>query len=287
MKKKIILSLLLVLLVIIVAFVLLFAIRSDYRFVLTEKLSSLSRSADVKGSDCDYIEISIDELKQLPSVTFNDSMYLINSEYVISDGYTPSISEYKDVKMSSTIISSYVLLAEAVKEKYNTSLYIISSYRTAEEQADIVDSKAEDVAASVGASEHQSGLALDVYVKGYSGSAFIKSEAGRFVNRDAYRFGFIIRYPFGKKSITGIRYEPWHIRYVGKPHAEIIYKNSLTLEEYILDFYEIGEFYEYDGYIISRQKLSQTVKIPKDFSKITVSEDNTGHIFITAKKADS
>ena len=49
----------------------------------------------------------------------------------------------------------------------------------------------------------------------------------------AYRFGFIIRYPEGKKSITDIEYEPWHIRYVGEKAAKYIYDNGITLEEYL------------------------------------------------------
>ena len=49
---------------------------------------------------------------------------------------------------------------------------------------------------------------------------------------NAYKYGFILRYPKGKEHITGFKYEPWHYRYVGKDVAKYIYENNLTLEEY-------------------------------------------------------
>ena len=283
-KKIAILSLICLLLFFIIIIVSLLAIKSDYRFIISEKLASLSRSADCEIVDIQYVERSLDDLYGDSSVKFDDSLLLINSSYMLSNEYVPDIVSYKDVLMSGTIVDSYVSLADSVMEKYGKSLYIISSYRTAEEQEDIVNQEEEDVAAKVGASEHQSGLALDVYVSGYSGKAFIKCEEGRYVNTHCYEYGFIIRYPYGEKSITGITYEPWHIRYVGYPHAELIYMNSLTLEEYITSFFKDNVFYEYDNYIISRQKESVTLMIPEDCKNIVISPDNTGYYIITAEK---
>ena len=80
---------------------------------------------------------------------------------------------------------------------------------------------------------------MDVYVSGCAGDAFARSAAGKFIEKDGWRYGFIVRYPSYGEDKTGIRYEPWHVRYVGSPHAEIIAKNSLTLEEYIKGL-EIG-----------------------------------------------
>lgn len=58
--------------------------------------------------------------------------------------------------------------------------------------------------------------------------------------KNCYRFGFIIRYPYGKKSVTGIEYEPWHIRYVGKEAAKYIHDNGITLEEYLQNNHKNG-----------------------------------------------
>ena len=127
-------------------------------------------------------------------------------------------------------------------------------------------------------SEHH-GLVLDVYVNGYAGSGFLKSEAGQYVNKNSWKYGFIIRYPLFKKHITGIRFEPWHIRYVGLPHSEIIYKEGLTLEEYISSL-EVGNYYKYKNYYISRQE-GDNLLIPYNLKEIVVSPDNTGCYIIT------
>ena len=55
----------------------------------------------------------------------------------------------------------------------------------------------------------------------------------KWLANNAYRFGFILRYPEGKEDITGYNYEPWHIRYVGKEAAKEIYNKGITLEEYL------------------------------------------------------
>ena len=62
---------------------------------------------------------------------------------------------------------------------------------------------------------------------------FGDTESGKWVADNAYRFGFIIRYPKDKESITGYEYEPWHVRYVGIKAATSIYKQHITLEQYI------------------------------------------------------
>lgn len=84
-----------------------------------------------------------------------------------------------------------------------------------------------------------------------------------------------------KKDVTGIEYEPWHIRYVGLPHSEIISREYETLEEYF-DSLECGKFYRYGGYIISRQK-GELVRVPEG-SETTVSSDNCGGWIITVKE---
>ncbi len=81
----------------------------------------------------------------------------------------------------------------------------------------------------------------------------------------------------------GEKFEPWHIRYVGKPHAAIIYNDRLTLEKYI-DSFETGEWYSADGYLISRQTVGESVTMPKAFGSAVISPDNTGCYIITVKQ---
>lgn len=158
------------------------------------------------------------------------------------------------------------------------NLFVMSHYRNEQEQKYLYEED-NNTAALPGASEHQTGLALDVYVKGYAGSGFLKSEAGQYVNKNSWKYGFIIRYPLFKKHITGIRFEPWHIRFVGLPHSEIIYKEGLTLEEYISSL-GVGNFYKYKNYYISRQEGDKLL-IPYHLKEVMLSPDNTGCYIIT------
>ncbi|MBN1891610.1 MAG: M15 family metallopeptidase [Clostridiales bacterium] len=219
-----------------------------------------------------------------PDITVNETLFLISNEYPVSEDREFSLECYKttDVLMNKAMIDDYARLSAAVTEETGDKLYVMSSYRSFDDQRALFEEDP-DIAAKPGASEHHSGLALDVYVYMFAGEGFIRSEAGRFVNEKCHEYGFIIRYPRGKERITGFSYEPWHIRYVGQPHARIIALSNLTLEEYIDKLGE-GDFYAYDGWIISRQ-VGPEIYIPQNATEITISEDNTGFYVITAKTA--
>ena len=230
-------------------------------------------------------QYTLDELYGDGRVTFDQSLMLVNTEYMLDQGFEPQLSEYKSttVYMNDCMLDAYARLSASVTEKTGKKLYVSSDFRTADEQKALYD--ADPLTATLpGASEHQTGLALDVYVAYYAGDAFIKSPAGRFVNSNSWKYGFIIRYPSYAEDVTGIRYEPWHVRYVGHPHAKIIYNNHTTLEEYIASF-EVGEWYEAEGYLISRQALTDggTLCLPRDFESCVISPDNTGHYIVTVK----
>ena len=62
---------------------------------------------------------------------------------------------------------------------------------------------------------------------------FGETEAGKWLMENAHKYGFILRFPEGKENITGYMYESWHYRYVGEKHAEAVYKQNVTLEEYL------------------------------------------------------
>lgn len=96
--------------------------------------------------------------------------------------------------------------------------------------------KAEEVAAQAiaypGQSEHQSGLCLDMHNLAAAGQDFGATPDGKWLAENAHYFGFILRYPKDKTEITGIQFEPWHFRYVGRYHATKMYDLNLCLEEY-------------------------------------------------------
>lgn len=210
---------------------------------------------------------------------FDDSLMLINKDFPVPENYTPALSGYKGVYINDYALEAYKNLSASVKNRFGSSLYVMSAFRTAEEQALIIES-GNEYAASVDSSEHLTGLALDVYVKYHAGMGFLDSEEGQFVNSFCHEYGFIIRYPDYGEEITKIPYEPWHLRYVGLPHSEIIMENKLTLEEYINSFVP-GTYYFYGDYIIVKQ--SDLNSIPAGISEIIISPDNTGYYIITGK----
>ncbi|MOA08523.1 D-alanyl-D-alanine carboxypeptidase [compost metagenome] len=120
----------------------------------------------------------------------------------------------------------------------------VSAYRSHKKQKALFESyvkkdgleKAQTYSAFPGTSEHETGLAIDV--AGADGKCSItdcfgdKPEA-KWLAKHAHEYGFIIRYPKGKEHITGYKYEPWHLRYVGKEAAADIYDRDITFEEYM------------------------------------------------------
>ena len=118
------------------------------------------------------------------------------------------------------------------------SLWIISGFRSYASQKAVYAAKirqygfatAEKRSARPGHSEHQTGLAIDVNSISQSWG---DTRAGRWVAKNAHRYGFIVRYPKGKTSITGYAYEPWHLRHVGVTVATHLKSTGLTLDEYL------------------------------------------------------
>lgn len=90
-------------------------------------------------------------------------------------------------------------------------------------------SLAEILVARPGFSEYETGLALDINLDAGGNN----EDVYHWLANNSYKYGFVIRYPEGKTYITGIQHEPWHIRYVGKEAAEVIFNESLCLEEYL------------------------------------------------------
>jgi hypothetical protein len=133
----------------------------------------------------------------------------------------------------------------------------------------------------VGCSEHEAGLALDVYAPYCGGINFLRSPAGRMVNKICGEYGFILRYPKGKEDITGIDYEPWHIRYVGQPHAKLIMEHGLTLEEYI-NTLKIGTWYACGDYRFARLS-PDALRLPEGWTQCDISPDNMGYYVVTVR----
>lgn len=178
---------------------------------------------------------------------------VVNKERALPDGYVPADLVYPNVPFSFRERIEKRMLrrdaAEALERLFAAAtrdgirLVGISGYRSFATQRAIfarqVRTKGELEAARVsaypGRSEHQTGLAIDLSSASANyalDASFGQSGEGRWLARNAPRFGFIIRYPAGREAATGYIHEPWHIRFVGVELAGEIVASGLTLEEY-------------------------------------------------------
>lgn len=191
---------------------------------------------------------SMDEA--LPDKNIDGTIFLINRQHAISELYVPATRKVIGPGMSQTMRDDAATALEemfAAAKEEGHSLAIVSGYRSYAKQSAIYArkkaktgsaEKADELVARPGTSEHQLSLAMDLAKRGSSqlNSAFGKTEEGKWVYANAYRFGFIVRYMEGYEAITGYNYEPWHVRYVGKEHAKAIYEAGVPMETYMSDY---------------------------------------------------
>ena len=259
--------------------------RNEIKFITMDYLSRVSTCEIGKVEEKERSgmkTVSLDEFLGYDNVMVDESLLLVNEKHKLNENYIPQTTfhQERDVEMNICAKESFDELSKALFEETGETLFISSAYRDFEKQKEVKEEEGK-TAQEPGCSEHQTGLALDVFVKNFAGESFIKSPSGQFINENCGDYGFIIRYTsFGKKK-TGIPFEPWHLRYVGFPHSKIINESKMTLEDYI-DFLEIGKFYTYGNYLITRQN-TKNIFVPKSFESAVVSEDNTGAVIITFK----
>lgn len=200
-----------------------------------------------------------------------DTLVLVNREHPVT-GDREGLSEMEGFLIAPEAKEAMGLLFDACRAQTGEALQFTDTYRTLDEQGALYG--VNPFAVPAGESEHHTGLAADIKTEGFGGRRFLLSKAGRYVAEHAHRFGFVIRYPLWAERKTGIDYEPWHLRYVGIPHAEIMYTQKLILEDYI-SFFEVGKFYRYRSYILSRQTGEQLAFLP-DAASVYVSIDGCG-----------
>ncbi|MBR5266512.1 MAG: M15 family metallopeptidase [Clostridia bacterium] len=133
-----------------------------------------------------------------------------------------------------------------------------------------------------GTSEHQTGLAMDLSMDGTLTSAFANTEQGKWLRDNSWRFGYILRYTEEKTDLTLIGAEGWHFRYVGIPHAQIMYDKGWCFEEYIAALCDAPLYKAtQDGTLY---KIAREASLPlKDDSIVSASSDNMGGYIVTSK----
>lgn len=193
------------------------------------------------------------EETQEKEVTSDDwNLLLVNAWNKLPKGFSVKLQEAENGQaVDERIYSDLQAMMDAAK-KDGLSPIICSSYRTEEKQQDLYQDEVNDYSsqgysreeaeamaakwvAYPGTSEHQTGLAVDIVALDYQllDKKQENTEEQKWLMENSYKYGFILRYPSDKSEITGICYEPWHYRYVGKKAAKEIYENDICLEEYL------------------------------------------------------
>jgi len=124
---------------------------------------------------------------------------------------------------------------------------------------------ANNYAAQPGNSEHQTGLAFDILSPNSNTKNFDETEEFKWLQKNAYKYGFIMRYPKDKEDITGYKYEPWHYRYVGIEVAKQIHEEDITFDEYYA-FYIENRWNKW--YVQVVETKYQTTAKPVQYAKI-------------------
>ncbi|HWQ58157.1 MAG TPA: D-alanyl-D-alanine carboxypeptidase family protein [Clostridia bacterium] len=224
---------------------------------------------DLSGGEIAVSDPGFDPASQAAALRAGIPGMLVNRENTLGADYTPEglvdIASY-DIPALTLKSDGLMGYGEAVaalgdmmgaaKDAGISGFYLVSAYRTYAEQRALWDEKVADdpaygadpsipvVTAYPGASEHQTGLAFDisaVNAKALS-ARFADTPQGEWLYHNAWRFGFILRYPgdVQAQAETGIVFEPWHFRYVGKPLAAYLYRTGITLERFYSTYLSEG-----------------------------------------------
>ena len=191
--------------------------------------------SETKEKNPDYF-ILVNEDNRLPN-GFEDTVELIPTENVAG----------KQFKIEKKTYDAFCALQEDILENDGIQTVLLGSYRTIKQQEEIFERNLNEFGleytskyvAKPGCSEHHTGLAIDVGIL-LEGKLYLTKEEllsvdhlFEIVQKKLPRYGFILRYPKGKESITKIAYEPWHYRYIDSPQiAQKITDSGICLEEY-------------------------------------------------------
>ena len=170
------------------------------------------------------------DIKEVNGVTTINGVIIVNKSYSLPSDYGNGLT--------TDTLKAFQEMQNAAKEE-NLNLFIRSGFRSYLDQTIVYDKwvkkdgqeVADTYSARPGYSEHQTGLAMDL---NSIDQDFADTKEFAWLNENAYKYGFILRYPQEKEEITGYIYEPWHYRYVGVELSKELYNNGnwLTLEEY-------------------------------------------------------
>ena len=236
---------------------------------------------------------------------FNNTPDFVPTEELVVINSVKASKSYKvkdyTVKLNKSTVAVLDKMFDAFfTETGKNDVMITAGYRTTEEQQSIYDKKVEQLgadqktAALPGYSEHHTGYAVDfnIYTDGGVTKQFDGTGEYAWIPNNAYKYGFVLRYPDGKTDVTGIDNEPWHYRYVGVPHAYYMASTGKTLEEYITLLRNYPCDYplyvtDWDGtmyevYYKKSDGASTSLPVPES-GEYTVSGNNADGYIVTVK----
>lgn len=249
----------------------------------------------------------------------SSDLLLVNRWTLIADTYQPVLVNVKikglfldkpGFQLDKTAAAALEELILAAAQEGCSGYILTSAYRNCEYQKELYEDKiarlkerygdrAEEIASTMvaapGASEHHTGLAADLSSWEWENADtrlvadFSKTRTGRWLQENSWKYGWIARYPAHKQAVTGIIPEPWHFRYVGKPHAEIMYQHDLALEEYydFLDKQGVFDYAAIDGAVykiaVVKEKSAVDMMLRLAPPDIRVSETNQQRYILTLR----
>ena len=192
-------------------------------------LTVLKSFEDINCEGTCLTKIKAPDPVEKDGVTYVGGVLIVNKKYSVPEDY--------GAELGLVIDDAYNTLLQ-MREDTGYSLPLVSGYRSYELQTELFDYYCEIddydrvvmYSARPGHSEHQTGLAMDI---GELSENYVNTEEGGWLTENSYKYGFIIRFPKGSEHKTGYDYEPWHIRWLGKSTAKLVYDSGLTLEEFL------------------------------------------------------
>ena len=190
-----------------------------------------------------YVNIGLDWEFYTNMVDTNmndDKLIICNKYHKLKSDYVPNLvyldSKYGGGQLEKETAEYFKKMSDNAMNE-GISIRNVSGYRSYDMQMTLYNNyvkqdgvdNADRYSARAGTSEHQTGLASDI---NSVSNSFENTDAFKWLSKNAYKYGFILRYPKDKEFITGYMYEPWHYRYVGEDVAKYIYENNITYEEY-------------------------------------------------------
>lgn len=234
-----------------------------------------------------HVEMNEHATVQGPLILVNKSVELQNdpTDLVnIADRLHSLVEHEQEVIVQSEVVSPLLQMLMDANEAGFNRLKITSSFRSGELQERLYEQIGEEFALPRGHSEHQTGLAVDISI---TYGKIEGTKEAKWLAENGPNYGFILRYPEHKTDITGIQFEPWHFRYVGLPHSQIMQQKDLVLEEYIeflrkekTYIHELGDVYYTIEYVESSE-LNDQIMYPW-YVDFQYSGSNEGGIITTS-----